>query len=97
MKNSKFITSSLLAVFAIALCSVLFTSSTTVEQSNSQVITQLSAELSDLKQDLTTLKVAVDDEAVAAEPLMGEIIMFAGNFAPRGWQFCSTVIAYFTT
>ncbi len=24
----------------------------------------------------------------AAEPLIGEVIMFAGNFAPRGWAFC---------
>ncbi len=24
-----------------------------------------------------------------SEPFIGEIIMFAGNFAPRGWQFCN--------
>lgn len=24
----------------------------------------------------------------AADPLLGEIIMFGGNFAPRGWAFC---------
>lgn len=24
----------------------------------------------------------------AQEPMMGEIKMFAGNFAPRGWAFC---------
>lgn len=24
----------------------------------------------------------------AVEPLLGEISMFAGNFAPRGWAFC---------
>src|SRR5690349_13883210 len=23
-----------------------------------------------------------------SEPFIGEIIMFAGNFAPRGWAFC---------
>jgi microcystin-dependent protein len=23
-----------------------------------------------------------------SEPYIGEIILFAGNFAPRGWQFC---------
>jgi len=22
------------------------------------------------------------------EPFIGEIIIFAGNFAPRGWAFC---------
>lgn len=25
---------------------------------------------------------------LSSEPLMGEVIMFAGNFAPRGWAFC---------
>lgn len=24
-----------------------------------------------------------------ATPFLGEIVMFAGNFAPRGWAFCS--------
>ena len=24
-----------------------------------------------------------------SEPFLGQIIMFAGNFAPRGWAFCS--------
>jgi microcystin-dependent protein len=38
--------------------------------------------------------VAVDNEAnyssaVSAEPFIGEIIMFAGNFAPRGWALCN--------
>lgn len=27
-------------------------------------------------------------EAMFSEPLIGEITMFAGNFAPRGWAFC---------
>lgn len=26
---------------------------------------------------------------MAAEPFLGEIIMFGGNFAPRGWALCS--------
>jgi microcystin-dependent protein len=26
--------------------------------------------------------------AVSTDPLIGEVIMFAGNFAPRGWAFC---------
>lgn len=25
---------------------------------------------------------------LAVEPLLGEVIMFAGTFAPRGWAFC---------
>jgi microcystin-dependent protein len=27
-------------------------------------------------------------KAMAQEPFLGEIRMFAGNFAPRGWAFC---------
>ncbi|MHC4831346.1 MAG: phage tail protein, partial [Planctomycetota bacterium] len=23
-----------------------------------------------------------------SEPCIGEVILFAGNFAPRGWAFC---------
>lgn len=30
----------------------------------------------------------VSPSPVFAEPYIGEIIMFAGNFAPRGWAFC---------
>jgi microcystin-dependent protein len=28
------------------------------------------------------------NNAVALEPFIGQIIMFAGNFAPRGWALC---------
>ena len=28
-------------------------------------------------------------DAIFSEPLIGEITMFAGNFAPRGWAFCN--------
>lgn len=31
---------------------------------------------------------ATPDAVVSADPFMGEVIMFAGNFAPRGWAFC---------
>ncbi len=37
----------------------------------------------------TALPVAAKGEAMfGAEPFIGEISMFAGNFAPRGWAFC---------
>ena len=29
------------------------------------------------------------NESILSEPLIGEITMFAGNFAPRGWAFCN--------
>lgn len=27
--------------------------------------------------------------AISSDPFIGEITMFAGNFAPRGWAFCN--------
>jgi len=30
-----------------------------------------------------------DPKATGAEPLLGEVRLFAGNFAPRGWAFCA--------
>jgi len=32
--------------------------------------------------------VGFSTKALAAEPFLAEIIMFGGNFAPRGWAFC---------
>lgn len=29
-----------------------------------------------------------DKSTIAPDPYIGEIILFAGNFAPRGWAFC---------
>ena len=31
---------------------------------------------------------SMNTELLAQEPFLGEIRMFAGNFAPRGWAFC---------
>lgn len=28
------------------------------------------------------------DKSVKGEPYLGEVVMFAGNFAPQGWAFC---------
>ncbi len=30
----------------------------------------------------------INSEAVSSDPFIGQVIMFAGNFAPRGWAFC---------
>jgi microcystin-dependent protein len=30
----------------------------------------------------------IPENAAMSEPLLGEIRMFAGNFAPRGWAMC---------
>lgn len=31
----------------------------------------------------------IDEPARSNDPFLGEITMFAGNFAPRGWAFCN--------
>ena len=31
---------------------------------------------------------AASPEAMSVEPFIGEVTMFGGNFAPRGWAFC---------
>ncbi len=76
-------------VFAILVSSVLFTSNTTLEQSNQEMITQLSSELADLKQELKSVEVVMDEKDLAVfDPFVGQVAMFAGNFAPEGWAFC---------
>lgn len=33
-------------------------------------------------------KQEINTENVSSDPFIGEVIMFAGTFAPRGWAFC---------
>ncbi len=90
MKNSK-IFKTISLTFAILLISgglFFFSSSSTIEQSNSQAITELSEKLSKMTANLNELKVADAENAIWSEPTIGQIAMFAGNFAPRGWAFC---------
>lgn len=28
------------------------------------------------------------EATVSSDPMIGEVILFAGSFAPRGWEFC---------
>ena len=30
----------------------------------------------------------ITSENISSHPFIGEVFMFAGNFAPRGWAFC---------
>ena len=36
----------------------------------------------------TEAEVSTAEPTVSAEPVIGELMMFAGNFAPRGWALC---------
>ena len=38
--------------------------------------------------DNSTNSTTVVENTVSAEPFIGEIAMFGGNFAPRGWALC---------
>jgi microcystin-dependent protein len=37
---------------------------------------------------LSSLKIQGGVGVASADPYIGEIVLFAGNFAPRGWAFC---------
>ena len=49
----------------------------------------------DLRQPFGTTNYLIATEGnfpsrnLSSEPLLGSVAMFAGNFAPRGWQFCN--------
>lgn len=42
----------------------------------------------DLSKKVEELEKNVENSAVSMDPFIGEIIMFAGNFAPRNWALC---------
>jgi microcystin-dependent protein len=88
MKSLRIIISTaiILSVFIFGIS--LFSSSSSIEQSNAEVITELSVELADLKAELNEIKGSEITSPVGMDPYIGEVILFAGNFAPRGWAFC---------
>jgi len=85
MKNILFIKSTGLVFFALIIGSLLFTSANTKDAANQQNIADLSAKLAEMKTEIQSLK---EEEVFYDEPFRGEIRMFGGNFAPRGWAFC---------
>lgn len=88
MKNLKFIISLLLTASIIIVAGVFFSSSKTIKQSNNEIITELSTELIQMKKELKDLKTTKENIAVSIDPFLGEVVLFAGNFAPRGWALC---------
>lgn len=42
-----------------------------------------------MKQEITKLKTNETDNMVSMDPFIGEVTLFAGNFAPRGWSLCN--------
>ena len=90
MQHQKFVkTASLLgATLAIIACTFLFSATSSVEHADSQSVKNLATEIAAMNAELATLKTAQAQGTVVDEGMMGEIRMFAGNFAPRGWAFC---------
>ncbi len=89
MKNLKVFSSTLLIMLVVVLGGLLFTSNTTIEKSDRETIAELTEELIDLKMEMKALESEMEVRTtVGPDPYMAEIVLFAGNFAPRGWAFC---------
>jgi len=88
MKNLKLIYSTLGVLCLLFLGIGLFSSSSSIEQSNSEVLSELSTQLAEVKVELSNLKELDHPSSVSMDPFIGEVVLFAGNFAPRGWAFC---------
>ncbi len=88
MKNLHVTNAFVLTALVAVGCFFLFSSAITEESSDHELIVQLAADLANTNEELAALKTACNETAVSNDPFIGEIIMFAGNFAPRGWAFC---------
>lgn len=92
MKQLKFLKTSSLLIAALVACGAFFflTSASSVEDSNTQTISKLSKDLTEMSAKLTDLKAKKSEAAViSSEPFIGEIAAFGFNFAPRGWAQCN--------
>ena len=89
MRHSKLFRNSSLFTFLLLAGGAFFflTSTNSIEASNTQAITKLTNDVAAVTAELDALK-AEEVEGVSADPFIGEVSMFAGNFAPRGWAFC---------
>ncbi len=87
LSSLKTILNSILPILLLA-CLFVFSSNTDTRNSDQQVIAQLSADLEQMNEQLELLQTQAAENTVSSEPLIAEIAMFAGNFAPRGWAFC---------
>lgn len=89
MKNYQSVlkTNLLFKAFAVFGLIVFLTSAATKSSSDSEIIMKLSQDLEVMNKEVASLKVEAEDCA-SLDPFMGEIIMFGGNFAPRGWALC---------
>lgn len=68
----------------------MLVSNADLEQSNQASIVKLNAEIIDLRSDLISIseKASIQFDNTD-EAIIGEIRLFAGNFAPKGWAICN--------
>lgn len=85
MKNLNFLRTSGVLMVALVMATFLFMSTNTTDKSNDQTIAELSKEVAALK---AIAKENKSDFGETDYAYIGEIQMFAGNFAPRYWAFC---------
>ena len=88
MKKLNLTASKLFFTFGIIAVSLLLISSNEKESPNNETISGLSLKLTEMEKELQNLKSSKNIEAFSADPFLGEVILFAGNFAPRGWAYC---------
>jgi len=89
MKNTNLLKSTSLVIIAFAIMGMFFTSANTKESVDNQAVVALSAELAKMKSEVGTLKMEKEVVGFREYTYLGEITMFAGNFAPRDWAFCN--------
>ena len=87
MKNLKLISSAGLMSCLLVSLTLFFTSTITTSTSTDQTVAKLSSDIAKLNVELATLKSEKEDSDWD-DPSLGEIVLFAGNYAPRNWAFC---------
>ncbi|SDS31819.1 Phage Tail Collar Domain [Polaribacter sp. KT25b] len=87
MKNLNIFTKTLFT-FCILTVSFILISFNVKETADEKKISELSIEIIKINKELQNLKAINKNETYSMDPFIGEVGLFAGNFAPRGWAFC---------
>ena len=94
MKDKNFFRSPLPVLILLATVLGLFSLSSysSVDEADSQAIKELSAKVAETEAELKGLQSLNEQVSAWSEPTLGQIAMFGGNFAPRGWARCDGTI-----
>ncbi len=90
MKDKNFFRSPLPVLILLATVLGLFSLSSysSVDEADSQAIKELSAKVAETEAELLGLQQLNEQVGAWSQPTIGQIAMFGGNFAPRGWARC---------